>query len=296
MADELVLAGPASEELGKSVASELGLDLVRYESKVFPDGESRFTINSKVSGKSVFLVQSTYPPIDQHIIQLLLISHHLSLEGAKVTAVVPYLAYARQDKAFLPGEVVSLGVLSHLLRSVGVRRVVTVDIHSAEGLALFSSPIYSVSAIPDLVNHAKNKLHLKNPIVIAPDFGASKKVEAFAALYGTKHLRLKKTRDKVTGEVRVEKRALAVEGMEVLIVDDVISTGDTIRATAEAVLEQGATKTIAICVHPLLVGDAPEKLSRAGVKEIIGTNTVNGRFSVVDVSDTIASHLRTLDE
>ena len=253
MAEKLVLAGPASEELGGAVAELLGLPLLGAEFKVFPDGESKFTINEKVSGKSVLLVQSTHAPVDQHLFQLLLASHQLSEEGARVTAVVPYLAYARQDKEFLPGEGVTLGVIAHLMRSMGVRRLVTVDIHSAEGLALFSFPTYSVSAVPSLVNYVKEKLDLKDPVVISPDFGGSKRTEAFAQLYGTKFLQLSKTRDRTTGDVSVKESKLEVEGKEVIIVDDIISTGGTVRAAAEAVLNQGARKALAVCVQGLFV-------------------------------------------
>ncbi len=292
----MVFAGPASEELGRLVAGKIGCELLNYTCRVFPDGESKLTIDAKLGGKSIFLIQSTYPPVDQHFFQLLLAAHQMSQEGARVTAVIPYLAYSRQDKEFLPGEVVSLGVVSHLLRSVGIRRVVTVDIHSMEGLSMFSTPIFSVSAIPDLVGYSKGRLNLKNPVVIAPDFGASKRTEAFAKLFGANLLKLNKSRDRETGQVRLADAVLEVKGSEVLIVDDIISTGNTVRAAAETVLAQGANKVFAICVHPLMVGDAEDELKKAGVSEVIGTNTVAGKFSQVDVSGAIASHLRTLDE
>lgn len=296
MAERLVLAGPASEELGRSVAEKLGLPLLAAEFKIFPDGESKFTLDDKVSGKSVFVVQSTHQPGDQHLFQLLLASHHLSQEGAKVTAVVPYLAYARQDKQFLPGESVTLGVVAHLMRSVGVRRLVTVDIHSAEGLALFSFPTYSVSAIPSLVSYAKDELRLKDPVVISPDFGGSKRTEAFAQLYGAKFLQLSKTRDRMSGDVSVKDATLDVEGKEVVMVDDIISTGGTMKAAAEVVLKHGAKKALVICVHGQFVGDALQKLEQAPVGPIVCTNTIPGKFSKVDVSEALASHLRTIEE
>lgn len=296
MAEKLVLAGPASEDLGRSIAEKLGLPLLNAEFKVFPDGESKFTVNDKVGGKSVIIVQSTHEPVDQHLFQLLMAAHQLSEEGAKVTAVVPYLAYARQDKEFLPGEGVTLGIVAHLMRSVGVRRLVTVDIHSAEGLALFSFPAYSVSAVPSLVEYAKDKLGLKDPVVMSPDFGGSKRTEAFAQLYGAKFLQLSKIRDRTTGDVSVKDSDLDVSGREVVIVDDIISTGGTVRAAAEAVLKQGAKKVLAVCVHGLFAGDAAQKLERASVGTIICTNTVPGKFSRVDVSEPLASHLRTLEE
>ena len=296
MAEKLVLAGPASEELGRSLSEKLSLPLLAAEFRVFADGESKFTLHEKVEGKSVFLVQSTYNPVDQHMFQLLLASHQLSEAGAKVTAVVPYLAYARQDKEFLPGEGVTLGVIAHLMRSMGVRRLVTVDIHSAEGLALFSFPTYSVSAIPSLVEYVRTELGLKDPVVMSPDFGGSKRTEAFAQLYGARFLQLSKTRDRTTGGVSLKESTLDVSGKEVVIVDDIISQGDTVKGAAEAVLKQGAKQALAVCVHGLFVGDALQKLEKAAVGPLVCTNTVPGKFSKVDVSDALASHLRTLEE
>lgn len=296
MAERFILPGPASEDLARSVAEKLGLPILNADFRVFPDGESKFTVNDKVEGRSVLLVQSIHQPVDQHLFQLLLASHHLSGEGAKVTAVVPYLGYARQDKEFLPGEGVTLGTVAHLMRSAGIRRLVTVDIHSAEGLALFSFPVYSVSAVPSLVAYAKEKFNLKDPVVVSPDFGGSKRTEAFAQLYGAPFLQLTKVRDRTSGEVTVADSKLDVKGKEVIIVDDIISTGGTVRAATESVLKQGATKAFAFCVHGLFVGDAPQMLERARVGAIVCTNTVPGRFAVVDVSDAVASHLRTLDE
>ena len=266
------------------------------EFRVFADGESKFTLHEKVEGKSVFVVQSTYNPVDQHMFQLLLASHQLSEAGAKVTAVVPYLAYARQDKEFLPGEGVTLGVIAHLLRSMGVRRLVTVDIHSAEGLALFSFPTYSVSAIPNLVGYVKAEMDLKNPVVMSPDFGGSKRTEAFAQLYGARFLQLSKTRDRATGGVSMRESMLDVADREVIIVDDIISQGDTVKAAADAVFKQGAKRVLAVCVHGLFVADALQKLEKAAVEPVVCTNTVPSRFSKVDVAEALASHLGTLEE
>ena len=278
------------------MSEKLGLPMLAAEFRVFADGESKFTLHEKVEGKSVFVVQSTYNPVDQHMFQLLLASHQLSEAGARVTAVIPYLSYARQDKEFLPGEGITLGVIAHLLRSMGVRRLVTVDIHSAEGLALFSFPTYSVSAIPNLVDYVKAEVDLKDPLVMSPDFGGSKRTEAFAQLYGARFLQLSKTRDRATGGVSMRESQMDVAGKEVVIVDDIISQGDTVKAAADAVLKQGAKRVLAVCVHGLFVADALQKLEKASVEPIICTNTVPSRFSKVDVSEALASHLRTLEE
>lgn len=296
MGEKFVLAGPASEELGSAIAKNLGAQVLKAEFNVFPDGESKFTCEEKVSGKSIFIVQSTYPSADQHLFQLLLASHTLSQEGALVTAVVPYLAYARQDREFMPGEGVTLGVVSHLMRSAGVRRLATVDIHSVDGLSLFAIPAYSVSAVPTLVNYARTSLKLKDPVVVSPDFGGSKRAEAFAALYGATFLSLEKSRDRTSGEVRVTQGKVDVKKKDVIILDDIISTGGTVKAAAETVLSQGADGVTAICVHGLFVGDSMKKLEKSGVKRVVATNTVPGERSLVDVSEALSSHLRTLDE
>ena len=296
MAEWLVLAGPASEELGRSIAQKLEIRLLSAEFRVFPDGESKFTCDEKVSGKTVLVVQSTYNPVDQHLFQLLLASHKLSQDGARIIAVVPYLSYARQDKEFLPGEAVTLAFVAHLMRSSGISRLATVDIHSAQGLSLFSFPIYSVSAVPAMVEYVRNNLSLENPVVISPDFGASKRTEAFAQLYGVKSLQLSKTRDRLTGEVKIKEEALDVKGRDVLFLDEVITTGATIRAATQAVLAQGARSASAICTHGVFAGDTIEKLQKAGTKTIVCTNTIPGRFSKVDVTEVLASHLKTLEE
>jgi ribose-phosphate pyrophosphokinase len=296
VADKLVLPGPASEELGQSVAQKLDLPLLGAQFKVFLDGESKFTCDQKVSGKTVFIVQSTYHPVDQHLFQLILASHKLSQDGARVVAVVPYLAYARQDKEFLPGEAVTLAFVAHLMRSSGVARLATVDIHSAQGLSVFSFPVYSVSAVPSMVEYVRSNLRLEEPVIISPDAGASKRTEAFAQLYGAKSLQLSKTRDRLTGEVKIRQDPLQVEGKDVLFLDEVITTGATIRAATETVLGQGAKSASVVCTHGVFAGDTIERLVKAGVKNIITTNTIPSEFSKVDVSEALASHLRTLEE
>lgn len=296
MTDRLVFAGPASKEFAKTLAQRLNLPALSVDVKEFSDTETKYKFEENVSGTSVLLVQSTYPPVDKNYMQIFLAAHHLSQEGARVHAVIPYMGYARQDKQFLSGEVVSLGVISHLLRSCGVVRVTTVDIHSAEGLALFAMPTYSVSAIPSLAQYVKKNLKLTSPVVISPDFGSSKRTEAFATLYGAQHMQFAKERDRTTGDVKVETGKMEVEGRDVIIVDDMISTGGTVRAAAEKLRGARAGKIVVTCVHALLLTGAYERLLDAGVDEIIGTNTVPNKVSKVDATEPLAAYLRTVSE
>ncbi len=289
------MVGPSSQEFGTKLAKRVGLPLLAVTTTEFPDEEIKYKFDENLSGLEVLLVQATYPPSGRHYMQLFLASHHMSQEGARVHAVIPYLGYARQSKAFLPGEIVSLGIVAHLLRSVGVQRVTTVDMHSADGLALFSMPIYSVSAIPGLAHYVKTQVKLDDPIIVAPDAGSVKRTQAFAALYGAKFVQFKKSRDKVTGRIKMEAPPkLSVKGRDCVIVDDVISTGGTIAASTELLDNSGAKKVVAACVHAVLIGETFDKLMKAGVDEIIGTNTVPSRVSKVDATEPVAAYLRTI--
>ncbi len=288
------MVGPSSQDFGTKLAKRMGLPLLAVTTTEFPDGEIKYKFDEKLGGLEVLLVQSTYPPADRHYMQLFLASHHMSQEGARVHAVIPYLGYARQGRAFLPGEIVSLGIVAHLLRSVGVQRVTTVDMHSAEGLALFSMPVYSVSAIPGLAQYVKTHVKLEDPLIVAPDAGSLKRTEAFAALYGAKFVQFKKSRDRITGRIRMEAPKLTVKGRDCVIVDDVITTGGTVAASTELLKKSGARKVVSACVHAVLLGETYEKLIKAGVDEIIGTNTVPSRVSKVDATEPMAAYLRTI--
>ena len=290
----LIIPGPASKDLAMSIAKNLGADIVDIDVKLFPDGESYFRIMSDVRNKRVAIVQSTYPPTDRHILQLLFLAHKLSEDGAEVHAIIPYLAYARQHRAFLQGEIVSLGVFAHLLRSVGVKRVVTVDIHNVEGLGLFSMPAYSVSAIPLMAEYLSKNYSLNEAIAISPDFGGSIRVEAFAKILKINHFSLPKVRDKVTGEVLFKNKIKQFQNRDIILVDDIISSGKTMELATMKLKDYGAKRVFATCTHPLLAEDALDRIKRAGVEEVIGTNTIPSPISKIDVAPILSSYLSTL--
>lgn len=289
-----VVAGPASLEIGATLAAKLGTKLSRVETNDFPDGESKVRIYDEMRNKSVIVVQSLYPPTDKHLYLLLLIAHKLSEDGADVSAAIPYLAYARQDREFLKGEVISLGVVAHLFRSVGIRRMVTVDIHSAQGLGLFSIPAYSCSAIPLLAEYISKNRDLNNPIAVSPDFGSSTRVEAFAAVLKSEYVSFKKTRNRETGEIVTEGERLNLGGRDAVIIDDMISTGTSVIKCAQLLKKFGVNKIIAACTHPLMVGGAIDKMKAAGVDELISSNTIPSKYSKVDVAPLLASYFERL--
>jgi len=292
--DFVILPGPSSISFARSMAKQMDCDIADLEFKEFPDGENYFRIASEVRGKRVLLVQTLSPPVDHHLVQLLLLTKKLSDTGAFVYAVCPYLGYARQHREYLSGEVVSLKVVGQLMASAGVKRLVTVDIHNVEGLGLFTFPAFSVSAIPFLAEYILSQEDLSEAIIVSPDFGSSARVETFAKLVNRPYCVFEKERDRVTGEVRVKPPPLKLKGATAYIVDDMISTGGTIVKAANVLNEYGVKRVIAVCVHPVLTVNAVERMGKAGVSKLIASNTIETEYSKVDVSKAIVDHLKLL--
>jgi ribose-phosphate pyrophosphokinase len=287
----IVIPGPASQDLGRKVADMLKSKIVSVIFKTFPDGESYLRIDGNVKGKEVVIVQTTGPPQDAHIMQLFLMVDAAKNLGAKsVTAVVPYLAYARQDKRFLPGEAISIGTFIKLVEASGTDQFLTVNIHEEDVLKKFNIPTENLSAITLLAKHFKNK-GLDGAFSLAPDKGALELAkEADNVLDGGCGW-LQKERNRLTGEIRVEEKQFNVEGRDVIVFDDIISTGGTIAAAVKMLKRQGARRVYAACAHPLLVGEAQRKIMKGGAKEIVGTDCVPSPVSVVSVAPLIAEAL-----
>ena len=165
-----VVSGSSSIDLAKKLAKNLGADFLKTRVKIFPDGENKITIIGEPKKSTIVVVQSTSPPVDENLIQILLIISKMKEYRNKVIAVIPYMGYARQDREFLPGEIITMKVIANLFKSIGISRIIVVDIHSEMGLKYFKIKSKNVSAIPDLVKHF-SKLKLQNPLVVSPDKG-----------------------------------------------------------------------------------------------------------------------------
>ncbi|MEJ2260353.1 MAG: ribose-phosphate pyrophosphokinase [Nitrosopumilaceae archaeon] len=287
-----VIAGNSSEEIAKKLSKKLKGNLVKAEIRVFPDGESKITLKGKISKGKIIVVQSIFPPVDSNLFQALSLISKAKEYSSEVVIVIPYLGYARQDREFLPGEIVSMKVLGQLFRGVGASKVIVVDIHSKIGLKLFRIKSENVTAIPDLVGYFK-KLDLKNPLVISPDQGGKQRAKEFANEYKSEFLALKKQRDRKTGKVQIKTENLdEVHGRDLIIVDDMISTGGSIIKATEFLKKQKCKRVFVACTHALLIDNAEKKIRKAGVTKIISTNTIPGKTSIVDVSNTIAKAIK----
>lgn len=291
MKNVTVIAGPASEDLARKIARKLKAPLQKTQLRVFPDGESKVTFNSKPKSGTCVIVESTYPPVDTHMIHLLSIVAKAREHSSKVILVVPYLGYARQDKEFLGGEIVTIKVIAKLFKAVGVSKIIVVDIHSKLALGYFKIQKKNVSAIPALVNEIK-RMKLKNPLIVSPDKGGIERAKKFAQLFGTNHIALDKRRNRKTGKVTIESKELEeVRGRDLVVIDDMISSGGSIIKAAEFLKKKKCGKIMVGCTHALLINDAENRIKKAGVSKILSTNTIPGSTAVVDVSGIIADEI-----
>ncbi len=288
MAKFTVIGGKASQDLAKKLARRLKATYINTELRAFPDGENKITLSAKPKKNIIIVVQSAYPPVDSNLIQCLSLISKAKQFSSNVIAVVPYMGYARQDREFLPGEVVSMQVIAKLFKAAGATKLIVVDIHSLIGLKHFKISAKNISAVPELVKFFK-KLKLKNPLVVSPDLGGEKRTKEFAKLLNSNYIALKKKRDRKTGKVKIVSTNLKqVIGKDIILVDDMISSGGSIIKATGFLKKQKCKRVFVSCTHALLVGDAEKRIKKAGVTKIVSTNTIPGTTSKVDVSNIIA--------
>ena len=282
-----VIGGNASKDLAKRIARRLKAKYVDADTRTFPDGESKITFRHNLKKSVVLVVQSTYPPVDTNLLQILSIISEVKKISSKIYAIMPYMGYARQDRQFLNGEIVTMSVVAKMLQAAGAKKAIVVDIHSKTALRHFKIPTENVSAIPELAKYLK-KLKLKNPIVVSPDTGGSLRAKKFADILKSDFITLKKSRNRKTGKVNIQSTKADVKGKDLIIVDDIISTGGSVVKATQFLKKQKCKRVFVVCTHGLLVGDAEKNIKKAGVAQIISTNTIPRSISKVDVSGVIA--------
>jgi ribose-phosphate pyrophosphokinase len=269
-----VVSLPGDPGLGSEVARYLGIAHSTFFSKRFPDGEVYLRLPEPISSDRVLLVQSTYPNQNDRVVELLLALEVLERYGNEVVLVAPYLAYSRQDKEFLPGEAISLRSIVRALSSAGLSALVTVDAHSSSAIREFLGNRRYINVIPvEVFAEALRTYRSHELTVVAPDQGAAERARALAEELGCNYVVVRKSRDRVTGEVTHSLEPL--EGLKgvAVVFDDIVSTGGTVASIATFLTARGVKVVLAVS-HALLVGNALEKLTKSGVREVHSIPTV----------------------
>ena len=270
-----IVCGTANRALASRVSSALGADPAAGEVERFPDGELR-PIVCGARGGDVFVVQPTGPPVSDHLVELLLLLDACRRAGAgRVTAVVPYFGYARQDRRSRDGQAIGAQVVAAAIAAAGADRLVVIDPHTAALEAMFAIPVEALTAVPAIANTLLPAV-TPDAVVVAPDLGAVKLAERYASLLGLPVVIVRKTR--VTGStVHAVELVGQVDGRPAIVVDDMISTGATIEAAVRMLLDNGARPDIVVATtHGLFVGDAVERLARLPVRRLVVTDSLGG--------------------
>ncbi|MDI6839545.1 MAG: ribose-phosphate pyrophosphokinase [bacterium] len=268
-----VLTGSSNPDLAKGICKYLGLPLADAVVDRFSDGEIEVKIGENVRGVDVFIVQSTHPPAENLLELLLMIDAACRASAKRITAVIPYFGYARQDKKDEPRVPISSKLIANLIRTARADRILTVDLHAAQIQGFFDIPVDHLYATPVILERFK-KMELKNLIIVAPDVGGAKRAEGLAKRMGNLPLAIINKRRPAPDEAYVTNVVGDVSDKDVLLVDDIISTGGTIVNAAYALKREGANNIYCYCTHPVLSGTATQKIEESELKKLFVTDTL----------------------
>ena len=269
----VVISGNAHPELGRSIAENLNTSLLNVEASRFSDGEIQIKLLENIRGTDAFIIQPTMPPAENIIELLLMIDAVKRASCRRVTAVVPYFGYARQDRKDQPRVPIGAKLMADLITTAGADRVLTIDLHAPQIQGFFNIPLDHIYSAPVLLSHFANK-STENLAVVAPDVGSIKMARAFAKRLSASLTIIDKRRPR-PNEAVVMNFIGDVAGKDVIIFDDMIDTAGTLTdAVRVCVEEQGALSVTAVCTHPLFSGRALERLNDSPIKQVVVTNTI----------------------
>jgi ribose-phosphate pyrophosphokinase len=273
MLDLRLIAGNSNRPLAQKIAKYIGVELAACEIKRFSDGEIFVQINENIRGTDVFIIQSTNAPSDNIMELLILIEAARRASASRITAVIPYYGYGRQDRKDRPRVAITAKLIANLITTAGADRIITLDLHAAQIQGFFDIPhdhLYSSRIFNDFVSN----MNIPDPVVVSPDVGSIKMARSFAKCFGSSLAIIDKRRP-APNLSEVVNIIGEIEGRNILIRDDMVDTAGTLCQAAEALSRAGAKEIYAICTHPVLSGDSIKKISDSVIKKMIISDSIN---------------------
>jgi ribose-phosphate pyrophosphokinase len=271
--DLKIIAGNSNPSLAQGIAGYLRLDLVNCDVKDFSDGEVFVQIHENVRGADVFVIQSTCPPVNDNLMELLVIIDALKRSSAtRITAVVPYYGYARQDRKVQPRVPISAKLVADLITTAGADRLLTMDLHAGQIQGFFNIPVDNLFSTPVMIDYIR-KLNSENLVIVSPDAGGVERARAYAKRLKATLSIIDKRRD-APNQSEVMNIIGDVEGKDVFIVDDIVDTAGTLSKAAHALKNAGAKMVYACCTHAVLSGSAIERIEQSDIEQLIVTDTI----------------------
>jgi ribose-phosphate pyrophosphokinase len=300
-----IFTGNANPALAQELCDFLGCPLASASVKYFQDGEIYLQIKENVRGADVFVVQSTCTPVDRHLMELLLMMDALKRASAdRITAVLPYYGYARQDRKDKPRVPISAKVVASLLETAGADRILALDLHAAQIQGFFDIPVDHLFATPVMIDYFKQKsADVGSMTIVSPDAGGVERARAFAKRLNTPLAIIDKRREEVN-VAEVMHIIGRVKGRDCLIVDDLIDTAGTLVKGVEALLKHGASSVSAFATHAVLSGKAVERIENSPLQEVVVTNSIPlseqarrcGRIKTLSVAPLLARAIQSIHE
>jgi ribose-phosphate pyrophosphokinase len=273
-AEMKIFSGSAHPGLTKEIADFLGVPVGQAKLRRFPDSEVSFQIDENIRGTDVFVVQPTSPPTDQHIMEMLvMIDAFRRSSAARITAVVPYYGYARQDRKDKPRVPISAKLVANILSAAGTNRVLTMDLHKAQIQGFFDIPVDHLFAAPVIIDHLARQ-QFPRLTIVSPDAGGAERARAYAKRLGADLAIIDKRRSPEDGHAEVMHVIGDVDGRTCIIQDDIIDTAGTMQNAAQALIANGAERVWACAVHGLLSGPAIQRIEQSAIERLILTNTI----------------------
>lgn len=268
-----VFTGNANKELAGKICNILGFPLGKANVTTFSDGETRVEIDENVRGMDVFIIQSTCPPVNVTLMELLIMIDAMKRASAdRITAVVPYYGYGRQDRKVAPRAPISAKLVADLITTAGANRVLSMDLHAGQIQGFFNIPVDNLFATSVLLDYMK-KNYLNDTVVVSPDTGGVERARSFGKRLGASLAIIDKRREG-PNEAEVMNIIGNVDGKRVIILDDMIDTAGTVVQAATAMKAAGALEICVCCTHPVLSGPALDRIEKSDIKEIIVTDTI----------------------